>query len=407
MATRQTATITEVKIFEAEFRSRFPGRVAITQQASPLLYAQSLKQEPHENLTAYIYRARELWSSAGGRKTTQMEPMYDMECQVIAIENAAMGVTDLEEAISKVNAAVQTLQHIYLYGPQASVAWKALAETQKPQEFLQVSAVNQHNLTPHKPAAQIFPVSLSSNFRNHYYSRSNRPQSSAPPNFQIAQLQSLSQNSNILAQPAPSWNSHSVPHPVISGQLLQLPQGNNMPQQQPRYEGPPRPSSGYTGNRPLPTKRELPQGLSELHRPSATPVPRLAGISVQNNEEYYGNYPVQTYEEAIRQRETSSSRASGDAVDSLEFGAQLMDEERQICQAPCLGEKIEEEVVQSLPAEIVYDSLDGSAAWGLVSAELDIRNLSGGEDRRRSAKDILEEAHAEVAEVEASRKRRH
>ncbi|RKF95982.1 hypothetical protein GcM1_055001, partial [Golovinomyces cichoracearum] len=30
-----------------------------------------------------------------------------------------------------------------------------------------------------------------------------------------------------------------------------------------------------------------------------------------------------------------------------------------------------------------------------------------GEDRRRSTKDILEEAHAEVAEVEASRKRRH
>ncbi|RKF72233.1 hypothetical protein GcC1_095026 [Golovinomyces cichoracearum] len=169
MATRQTATITEVKIFEAEFRSRFPGRVAITQQASPFLYA----QKPYENLTAYIYRARELWSSAGGRRTTQMEPMYDMGCQVIvqgfvsgsyeevvkfkAIENGAMGVTDLEEAISKVNAAVQTLQHIYLYGPQASVAWKALAETQQPQEFLQVSAVNQHNSTPHKPAAQIFP----------------------------------------------------------------------------------------------------------------------------------------------------------------------------------------------------------------------------------------------------------
>ncbi|RKF57794.1 hypothetical protein GcM3_186042 [Golovinomyces cichoracearum] len=138
MATRQTATITEVKIFEAEFRSRFPGRVAITQQASPFLYAQSLKQEPHENLTAYIYRARELWSSAGGRRTTQMEPMYDMGCQVIvqgfvsglyeemvkykAIENGAMRVTDLEEAISKLNTAVQTLQHIYLYGSQDSVA---------------------------------------------------------------------------------------------------------------------------------------------------------------------------------------------------------------------------------------------------------------------------------------------
>ncbi|RKF81877.1 hypothetical protein GcM1_177007 [Golovinomyces cichoracearum] len=169
MATRQTATITKVKIFEAEFRSRFPGRVAITQQASPFLYAQSLKQEPHENIDAYIYRARELWSSVGGRRTTQIELMYDMGCQVIvqgfvsglyeevvkfkALENGAMGVTDLEEAISNVNAAVQTLQHIYLYIPQVSVAWKALAETQQPQEFLQVSAVNQHNLTPHKPAA--------------------------------------------------------------------------------------------------------------------------------------------------------------------------------------------------------------------------------------------------------------
>ncbi|RKF64781.1 hypothetical protein GcC1_129026, partial [Golovinomyces cichoracearum] len=40
MATRQTATITEAKIFEAELRSRFPRRVAITQQASPFLYAQ-------------------------------------------------------------------------------------------------------------------------------------------------------------------------------------------------------------------------------------------------------------------------------------------------------------------------------------------------------------------------------
>ncbi|RKF75715.1 hypothetical protein GcM3_083025 [Golovinomyces cichoracearum] len=48
MATRQTATITEVKIFEAKFQSRFSGRVAITQQASPFLHAQSLKQEPHE-----------------------------------------------------------------------------------------------------------------------------------------------------------------------------------------------------------------------------------------------------------------------------------------------------------------------------------------------------------------------
>ncbi|RKF83026.1 hypothetical protein GcC1_007036 [Golovinomyces cichoracearum] len=67
MATRQTATITEVKIFEAEFWSRFPGRVAITQQASHFLNAQSLKQEQHENLTAYIYRSRKLWSSAGGR----------------------------------------------------------------------------------------------------------------------------------------------------------------------------------------------------------------------------------------------------------------------------------------------------------------------------------------------------
>ncbi|TQS37026.1 hypothetical protein Golomagni_02513 [Golovinomyces magnicellulatus] len=462
MATRQTATITEVQIFEAEFRSRFSGRVAITQQASPFLYAQSLKQEPHENLTAYIYRARELRSSAGGRRTTQMEPMYDMGCQVIAIENGAMGVTDLEEAISKMNAAVQTLQHIYLYGPQASIAWKALAETQQPQEYLQVSAVNQHNLTPPKPAAQIFPLSLTSNFRNDYYSRSNRPQSSAPPNFQIAQLH------------------HNVSHPVISGQLLQLPQGNNMPQQQPRYEGPPRSSSGYTGNLPLPTKRELPQGYNpllsrhpvvngtilfrqhcfkcgELGHPSrdcptpqaltceeqtmlynryvdrvlastqrqinssdayqfVSPVPRVAGINVQNNEENYGNYPTQTYEEATGQMETYSFRAGEDAVDSLEFRAQLMDEERQICQAPCLSDKIEEEVVQSLPAEVVYDSLDGSAAWGLVSAELDILNLSGslehlcfvvGEDGRRSAKDILEEAHAEVAEVEASRKRRH
>ncbi|RKF82338.1 hypothetical protein GcM1_172003 [Golovinomyces cichoracearum] len=107
MATRQTAMITEVKIFEAEFRSRFIGRVAITQQASPFLYAQSLKQEPHENLIAYIYRARELWSSAGGRRTTQMEPMYDMGLvKFKAIKNGAMGVTDLEEAISKLNAAV-------------------------------------------------------------------------------------------------------------------------------------------------------------------------------------------------------------------------------------------------------------------------------------------------------------
>ncbi|RKF84298.1 hypothetical protein GcM1_122001, partial [Golovinomyces cichoracearum] len=102
----------------------------------------------------------------------------------------------------------------------------------------------------------------------------------------------------------------------------------------------------------------------------------------------------------------------GDVVVSLEFGAQLRDEERQICQAPFLSEKIEEEVVQSLPAEILYDSLDESAAWGLVSAELDILNLSGilehfsvvvGEDGRRLTKDILKEVHAEVAEVEASK----
>ncbi|RKF56606.1 hypothetical protein GcC1_195051, partial [Golovinomyces cichoracearum] len=91
---------------------------------------------------------------------------------------------------------------------------------------------------------------------------------------------------------------------------------------------------------------------STAHQRLRSPVPRVAGISVQNNEEDYGNYPAQTYEEATGQRETSSSRAGGDAVDSLEFGAQLMDKERQICQASCLSDKIEKEVVQSLPAEI-------------------------------------------------------
>lgn len=71
--------------------------------------------------------------------------MYDMACQVIvqgfvsglledvvkfkAIENGAMRETDLEEAISKVNVLVLRLQHIFFYGPQVNVAWKALAET--------------------------------------------------------------------------------------------------------------------------------------------------------------------------------------------------------------------------------------------------------------------------------------
>lgn len=72
--------------------------------------------------------------------------------------------------------------------------------------------------------------------------------------------------------------------------------------------------------------------------------------------------------------------------------------------------------MQLLPEEIVFDFLDGSAAWGLVSVELDILNLSGslehfsvviGRNKQRAAKDILEEVHAEIAEVEASRKRRH
>lgn len=66
------------------------------------------------------------------------EAMYDMGCQVIlqefvsglfeevvkfkAIENDAMNKIDLTEAISKVNAVLQTLHHIFLYGPQANVA---------------------------------------------------------------------------------------------------------------------------------------------------------------------------------------------------------------------------------------------------------------------------------------------
>ncbi|KHJ30161.1 hypothetical protein EV44_g4144 [Erysiphe necator] len=124
MENRETATILEVEAFEIEFKSRFPGRTAARPQSSPFLYAQSLKQEPHENLVSYIARVRDLWNLAGGRNPTRMEPMYDMGCQVIvqgfvsglfeevvkfkAIENGAMGVTDLEEAISKVNAAVQT-----------------------------------------------------------------------------------------------------------------------------------------------------------------------------------------------------------------------------------------------------------------------------------------------------------
>ncbi|RKF80474.1 hypothetical protein GcM1_192004 [Golovinomyces cichoracearum] len=59
--------------------------------------------------------------------------------------------------------------------------------------------------------------------------------------------------------------------------------------------------------------------VSELHYSSAT---KISGTSCG----FYGNYPTQTYEEATGQRETSSFRACGDAVDSLEFGAQLLNE---------------------------------------------------------------------------------
>ncbi|RKF58692.1 hypothetical protein OnM2_066048 [Erysiphe neolycopersici] len=60
----------------------------------------------NENLISYIARAKDLWNLAGGRKTIRTEPIYDMGFNFImrgcvsAIENGAMGVTDLKEEIS-------------------------------------------------------------------------------------------------------------------------------------------------------------------------------------------------------------------------------------------------------------------------------------------------------------------
>ncbi|RKF80473.1 hypothetical protein GcM1_192003 [Golovinomyces cichoracearum] len=55
--------------------------------------------------------------------------------------------------------------------------------------------------------------------------------------------------------------------------------------------------------------------------------------------------------------------------------------------------------MQLLPEEIVFDFLDGRS--------LEHFSVVIGRNKQRAAKDILEEVHAEIAEVEASRKRRH
>ncbi|RKF65978.1 hypothetical protein OnM2_000012 [Erysiphe neolycopersici] len=496
---RDNATMIEVERFETEFRSRFPGSLTADPQPSNFL---------------------ELWSSAGGRRTQTNDPMFNMGCQVIvqgfvsglfeesvklkAIENGAMGVTSLEDAINKVNSAVQTLQHLYLYGPQAGIAWKALSQMNQrsflPNSQAYVSAINYTNSMP---AAQIFPSSLDNRYDyspNAFY-KNTQPQHQPPLQpFQVFPPQTSQPVANNLALLPPSTSNTNPSSPPGFIQRSQQFSESHKAQQSSRYQGPPRPQQD---NRPLPVRRELPSGFDpsqsrhpvvngtipfglhcfkcgELGHPSREcPTPNAlsqeeraalynryvdrvlsshqrqvnlaeAHQSVhphmsfdtkrdtpniprknapcssksqpyeETNESYesdFLNYPLQTYEEATGQKERINSRVSGNAVDSIEVGNDTRehlsnDDQLSFSTRTGKGSKISE----PSPVNTTYNLLDDNSVTGLVTEELDLLNFSGslehfsvvsGQEKRRSIKDIFDDAHAEVMDVHTSRKRRH
>ncbi|POS82970.1 hypothetical protein EPUL_005047 [Erysiphe pulchra] len=110
-------------------------------------------------------------------------------------------------------------------------------------------------------------------------------------------------------------------------------------------------------------------------------------------ENDFSNLPLQSYEEATEQRETTSSRTCRKAADSLEI----------------------ENIVESSPVNFAIELLN-SENRDLASAELNQINLSGSlenfsvavdQEKNHSIKEIFNTAHTEVTEAQTSRKRRH
>ncbi|KHJ36326.1 hypothetical protein EV44_g3765 [Erysiphe necator] len=153
-----------------------------------------------------------------------------------------------------------------------------------------------------------------------------------------------------------------------------------------------------------------------IQEPTRSPLSSAEEIDFRSIEENYLNYPTQTYEEATGQIETSSFRPGGNAVDSITLDMEKHNTSKTV---PRLSvkevDKKETIRVQSFPVEIIYDSQKSNTDRGPVSDELDLLNLSEGledfnvvvDEEKRSIIEILKEAHAEVAEIQSSRKRRH
>ncbi|POS81817.1 hypothetical protein EPUL_005657, partial [Erysiphe pulchra] len=140
----------------------------------------------------------------------------------------------------------------------------------------------------------------------------------------------------------------------------------------------------------------------------------------ETNESYESNfvsYPSQTYEEATGQKEKKNSRANGNAVDSIEAGNNTREHLSNDDQLS-FSTKIEKrsEISEPSPVDTTCNLLDDNTVTGLVSKELDLLDFSGnleyfsvviGQEKRRTIKEIFDNAHAEVMDVYTSRKRRH
>ncbi|POS82611.1 hypothetical protein EPUL_005491, partial [Erysiphe pulchra] len=391
--------------------------------------------------------------------------LYEESIKLKAIENGAMGVTSLEDAINKVNSAVQTLQHLYLYGPQAGIAWKALSHMNQrnflPNSQAYVSAINHTNSMP---AAQIFPSSLAKRYDyspNAFYQNTQLHNQSSLQPLQVFPPQTSQPVANTLAVLPPSISNINPSNQPEFIQRLQQFLESHKAQQSSRYKGPNIPQQE---NRPLPKSRckwnnsfclhcfkcgelghpsrECPTpnalsheeraalynryadrvlsshqrqvNLAEAHQSvhshmsfdtqrNISNIPRknppCSSISQsydETNESYesdFVSYPSQTYEEATGQKEKIISRANGNAVDSIEVGNDTREHLSNDDQLS-FSTKIEKR----------------------ISEELNLLNFSGsleyfsvviGQEKRRSVKEIFDNAHAEVMDVYTSRKRRH
>ncbi|KAI0991615.1 hypothetical protein K3495_g16572, partial [Podosphaera aphanis] len=161
---------------------------------------------------------------------------------------------------------------------------------------------------------------------------------------------------------------------------------------------------------------------------------------IDPDDQDYDSYPVQTYQEATGHKENTASGTGGNSAELLVSsgkpispfndhlsGSSTNSDELLVSSEPSRSlvnssslstpnlNEFQKETLESCPIDFSCESLNDSAAWGLVSSELDILNLSGSleqfsivvsKSKSRPVEEILGAAHAEVLDIEASRKRR-